>query len=300
MHALAARRRRPHDGRVREQRRLLRQDLERPVLLFDQVPFVRGDQQPSTCVQDADHDLLVLRRESFRRLDHHDGHVRALDRRASRGRSCSTPRRSRASAVASRRCRRTGRVRPATPARASTLSRVVPASSNTTERSSPTNALKIDDLPTFGRPTRANFGSGCAPRPRRPRSRSLGKQLHQPVEQVAGAAAVEGRDGNGLAEPERVEGGHLGLLALGVDLVRDEQHRNGGATEASASDASSSVTPACASTISRIRSASAAARSAWSATSDFDAARDARVPAGVDQGEAPVAPRCSRPRPGRA
>ena len=42
---------------------------------------------------------------------------------------------------------------------ASTASRVVPASSYTTERSRPTNRLNSEDFPTFGRPTMVKRGS---------------------------------------------------------------------------------------------------------------------------------------------
>src|SRR5918992_5065322 len=60
---------------------------------------------------------------------------------------------------------------------ASTLSRVVPASSKTTARSSPTSRLNRLDLPTFGRPTSANLGSSDSPsaisRPTAPPAASL-------------------------------------------------------------------------------------------------------------------------------
>ena len=102
----------------------------------------------------------------------------------------------RAPVVASRRCRRTGRVRPATRARASTLSRVVPASSNTTQRSSPTR--RVEDRTTCRRsaypPGRTRLGLRAVALGALDLG-DLGKQLDQPVEQVAGAAAVQGRDG---------------------------------------------------------------------------------------------------------
>ena len=147
---------------------------------------------------------------------------------------------------------------------ASTASRVVPASSNTTERSSPTSRLNRLDLPTFGRPTSANARLVV----RRPRRESLvGEHARRCGRGPPGAAPVERGNRHRLAEPEPMEGERVGLLAIGVDLVRDEE-RPGRATAAAAgrASASSSTGPVCASTTSTIASASAIARSAWRAT----------------------------------
>ena len=111
--------------------------------------------------------------------------------------------------------------RPSTSIGVSIASRVVPAMSETITRSRPRNALTSEDLPTFGRPITAS----------RTRSSSasallvLGQQLDEPVEQVAGAEALGGGDGDRLAQPEAVEVVGEREVARRVDLVRGEHDR---------------------------------------------------------------------------
>ena len=52
-----------------------------------------------------------------------------------------------------------------------------------------------------------------------------GKQLHELVEQIAGAEAVQRGHRERLAETERHERPDVAAPRLAVDLVRDEQHR---------------------------------------------------------------------------
>ena len=97
----------------------------------------------------------------------------------------------------------------------SIASRVVPAMSCTTERSSPTSRLNSVLLPTFGRPTIATRGAPM--RRRRPQSRRLvsprsrwarglvGEPFDHDVEQVAGTSSVQCADREWIAEPEREE-----------------------------------------------------------------------------------------------
>ena len=92
-------------------------------------------------------------------------------------------------------------VRPPRSSIVSIVSRVVPGTSATIVRSSPTSLLKSDDLPTFGRPRIATriASSGRGPR-------GLDRQaVEDLVEQVAGVRAVQARDRERVAEAERVE-----------------------------------------------------------------------------------------------
>ena len=103
----------------------------------------------------------------------------------------------------------------------STGSRVVPASSLTTTRSSPAALFSSEDLPTFGRP-RIATRRGSADLVLGDR-RDVGQHLHDLVEQVGDAAAVDRRDRVRLAETQVPQRGGLGLVAGVVDLVGDEE-----------------------------------------------------------------------------
>ena len=109
---------------------------------------------------------------------------------------------------ACRRCRRSGPGPRSVSTTVSMVSRVVPGMSWTTDRSSPMSRLNSVDLPTLGRPTMATDEDLRPARRRRPssarRPSALGGQARstQLVEQVAGAAAVQRADRDGLAEAE--------------------------------------------------------------------------------------------------
>ena len=105
----------------------------------------------------------------------------------------------------------------------STGSRVVPASSLTTTRSSPAALFSSDDLPDV-RPAEDRDAARSADLVLGDR-RDLGQHLHDLIEQVGDAAAVDRRDGVRLPEAEVPEGGGLGLVARVVDLVGDEEDR---------------------------------------------------------------------------
>ena len=102
----------------------------------------------------------------------------------------------------------------------STGSTVVPEASSTTTRSSPASLFSSEDLPTLGRPMIAirrgpPIWSNCS-------GGRLGQRREHGVEQVAGAAAVQGRDRHRLAEAEVPQAVGLGLGPLVVDLVGGE------------------------------------------------------------------------------
>ena len=106
----------------------------------------------------------------------------------------------------------------------STLSRVVPGRSWTTERSSPISRLNSVDLPTLGRPTMATEGTGApARRPARFPATVGGQAGHHLVEQVPGAPAVEGADRVGVAETEPGEDPGIAVTAVAIHLVGDHQ-----------------------------------------------------------------------------
>ena len=113
------------------------------------------------------------------------------------------------------------KIRPSRSRIVSTVSRVVPGTSETMTRSAPTRALSSDDLPTLGRPriaTRIASSPTC--------DRALaGEQVDDAVEQVAGAVAVQGGERERVAEAELVELDRLEVLARVVDLVREHDHR---------------------------------------------------------------------------
>ncbi len=97
-------------------------------------------------------------------------------------------------------------------------SRVVPAISETTNRSSPSSRLTNDDFPTFGRPTTAT----------RKRRFALGLGMRQPrddsVEQIARPLAVDRRHREDHVGAELVELVKVGRARI-VHLVGDEHPR---------------------------------------------------------------------------
>ncbi len=154
-------------------------------------------------------------------------------------------------------------VPPGHSTRASTASRVVPASSNTTERSCPTSRLNRLDLPTFGRPTSANRGSspsGAAPSSsgRSSTTRSRRSPEFRPciAETVSGSPRPSEWNASASAS-SRSPSTLFTTRTTGTVTRRRVRARR----------ASSSTGPVCASTTTRITSASEAARSAWRETS---------------------------------
>ena len=88
-------------------------------------------------------------------------------------------------------------------------------------RSRPTSAFRSDDLPTFGRPRIATL-IASSPTGRSP---CPGRRLDDLVQEVAGAVAVERRDGDRVAEAETVELERLEVAARVVELVREHENR---------------------------------------------------------------------------
>jgi hypothetical protein len=62
-------------------------------------------------------------------------------------------------------------------------------------------------------------------------ARGVRQQLHDAVEQVAGRTPVHAGHRERLAESERMEDGSIGLVLLGVDLVRHQDDRHVGPAE---------------------------------------------------------------------
>ena len=90
--------------------------------------------------------------------------------------------------------------RPSNWMRVSIASRVVPATSVTITRSSPSSRFTSEDLPTFGRPIRASRVACSSSL-----SARSGQALDDQVEQVARAEALGGRHRHRVAEAEPVE-----------------------------------------------------------------------------------------------
>ena len=129
--------------------------------------------------------------------------------------------------AAARRCRRGRRCARRAARTVSIASRVVPGTSETITRSSPSSAFRRLDLPTFGRPriaTRiASSPTSCGPLP--------GSMRDDRVEQVARAVAVQRRERDRVAEAEPVELERARVLPRVVDLVREQEHRLAGAAQ---------------------------------------------------------------------
>ena len=141
----------------------------------------------------------VLRGDADHRIEHEHRNVAARDRfeRAQARRSIRSRRALRVS-CARRRCRSSGSCGRAMSKIVSIASRVVPGTSETIARSSPSSALSSELLPTFGRPMIASASSpSCVAF-----GASGGKQLDDAVEQVAGAFAVDRRNRNRLAKAQ--------------------------------------------------------------------------------------------------
>ncbi len=109
---------------------------------------------------------------------------------------------------------------PASSSGRSMASRVVPATSGETiTRSEPSRRLTSEDLPTFGRPSRARRTSSPAV------ASTSGEERDDAVEQVAGAEALGRGDRHRLAEPEAVELGGQRQVSDAVALVRRHDDR---------------------------------------------------------------------------
>ena len=197
--------------------------LNQPVLVLDEIPLVRGEQQRrglrpsrgsrSSCPRPRD---LPGPRGPAR--------PRAPPRwHRGRGARCSTRRRAPSSPAACPAVS-TNRTVPCSGqvTSESTLSRVVPATSETTLRSDPTSRLNRLDLPTLGRPTIANRGSGaCSVGIRR-----VGQQLEEAVHQIADPLPVQGRDRERARRARAGATRSTSASSAGrVRLVRDDQHR---------------------------------------------------------------------------
>ena len=163
----------------------------------------------------------------------------------------------------------------------------MPASSKTTERSRPRSRLNKLDFPTFGRPTNANLGS------RSSSSRTSGasgssatmRSSRSPVARPCMPDTATGSPSpsawNAAASDSSAAPSTLFATTSTGTLARRSRR---------ASAASASVIPACASTMSRMRSASRIAVSAWTARELLDAGGILHVSSGVDQTEPFAAP----------
>ena len=120
--------------------------------------------------------------------------------------------------------------------RASTASRVVPATSLTSTRSSRTRRFTSDDLPTFGRPTIATARSARSPGG--PASHPAGRgpaparqPRHDGVEQIADPEAVLGSDRHDRRDGQPMELLDALLRPAVVDLVHRQHDRTAGAAD---------------------------------------------------------------------
>ena len=145
----------------------------------------------------------------------------------------------------------------------STLSLVVPDTSETTLRCVPTSRLNRLDLPTLGRPTIANRGSRIGSSTRGASgnsSRSRSKRSPAPF-------PCRAEIGNGSPSPSRWNAATSAMSAFVSALFATTSTGVGAFRSRRASWASSCVMPVCASTTSTIRSASSTAMSACFAAS---------------------------------
>ena len=116
-------------------------------------------------------------------------------------------------------------ISPSSSTSESTGSTVVPATSCTTERTSPDTRLSRLDLPTFGLPTSATRRGPPGRRRRSRRAGSAGQRVEHRVEQVAGAAPVQAAHRVRLAQPEAPQRRGVGDEPVVVDLRGGQQHR---------------------------------------------------------------------------
>ena len=171
-------------------------------VVVEQVPLVEGEHERAARLEHEVDDAQVLRRDLLGDVD-----ARRRRPRPSRARPrCGATRRSRHPAAGGRacgcrRCRRSVQMRPAISTCSSTGSRVVPASSLTTTRSSPAALFSSERLADV-RAAEDRDAAGAADLLLRD-GRDRGQLRHDHVEQVGDAAAVQRRDGERLAEAER-------------------------------------------------------------------------------------------------
>ncbi len=103
---------------------------------------------------------------------------------------------------------------------ASTGSLVVPGVESTRDRSSPVRALRIEDFPTFGRPTIAT-----APHESSLLRCHLGKGGHEGLEEVPRSSPMERRKGLRLAQTQPKESRGERLVGGIVHFVRRHHNR---------------------------------------------------------------------------
>ena len=149
--------------------------------------------------------------------------------------------------------------------------------------------MTSEDLPTFGRPITATAHEARPPARAAP-APALGQELGEPVEQVAGAAPVGGRDRDRLAEAEPVELGDRGSSAGPSTLFATTTTGRSARRRISATSASPWRRPARASSTIATASASAIASRAWPWTareSESSAARST-PPVSMSSNRTPV------------
>ena len=196
-------------------------------VFFDEVPFVDDDDHALFLLFDVAGDVQILRREALGGVDHEQDDVGALDR-AHRAEHAELldPVLDPALAANSGGVDQRSAARPAQTSWVSRLSRVVPGTSLTIDRSCPIKALSNRLLPTFGRPTIAILGPSVSGSSSNSRQR-----FDDAVEQIAGAGAVIGRDGDRIAEAELVKLERVVAALDIVGFVGDEDRRFVGAAK---------------------------------------------------------------------
>ena len=98
---------------------------------------------------------------------------------------------------------------------------MVPATSCTTDRSSPASRFSSELLPTFGLPTSA---TRRGPPPPDADLGHRGQRIDDLVQQIGHPAAVHRADRVRLPQPQRPQRRGIGLAALGVNLVGRQEH----------------------------------------------------------------------------
>ena len=294
MHALARGGGRLHHRCVAEEGQLLADRGEHRVAILggDEFPLVEHDQRRTTGRRDSLGQALVLTGRSDRRVDDEHRDVGAVERvEAAQHRVGLESRLGLGATSHARGVDEADQSRRRSRRRVSMASRVVPGMSCTTERSSPMSWLKSVDLPDVGasddrdaqRPVVVGVGH-FFDRP------SLAESSHDHVEQVAGAATVQGADACGSPAPKLRNSQLLASCMRVVDLVDDEQDGSAAAQRPARGVGVLVHQPVVTSTTSSTRSALASAASACSRDLVLEGVAGLEPATGVDDVEGDAAP----------
>ncbi len=256
--------------------------VEPPLGVVDQLPLVEQHHDRAAGRVDTLGETLVLAGDALRGVDHEQRDVGVVDRpqrpheRVVLGRVVDL----RPPAHA-RPCRRTRSGRRRSRRACRSQSRVVPGDvvdDGAVLADQPVEQRALADVrpPDDGDPRRRPPSSadrssspsshGSALRRSDRRDRLVAETLEHDVEQVAGAPAVQRAHRDGLAEPERQELPHLGLAAVVVGLVGDDEHLVSAATQPVGDRLVVVGDPTDASTTNSTTSASSTAASTWRLT----------------------------------